>query len=90
MKSILEEFANGNLDPPTQYFTPDADCKEILDRVCTCEQLLLDSLSAGDKALFEQFNDAQSDLNQHTVTQNFVYGYRLGVRMTTEIFSHPK
>lgn len=50
------------------------------------EQKILDRLGTEDKALFEKYVDAQGEVNRLTATNNFIYGYKLGLIMTAEAF----
>ena len=39
------------------------------------------------KETLQQYVDAQAETNQITNTDKFIYGYRLGVLMTMEVFN---
>jgi len=86
MKSILEEFARGNISPNASSFKRDSHYGRTMKTVHDFETKLLSSLSGESKASFEQFSEAQAELNLITGIDRFIYGYRLGVLMTMEVF----
>lgn len=86
MKSILEEFAYGNVSPEAQCFKRSSRYSKVMELVSRNEQKLLDRLGADDKDLFLKYIDAQGEFNQLTAVNNLIYGYKLGVIMTAEAF----
>jgi len=86
MRSILEEFAFGNISPEVQTFTPNSRYGKALRTVCDNAAKLTSKLSDEEKVIFQKFVDAHGELNQLTATQNFTYGYKLGLIMTAEAF----
>lgn len=75
MRSILEEFAYGNVSPGAQYFDKNSKYGKVIELVVRIEEKLMDRLNTDDKDLFEKYVDAQAEANQLTVVKNFVYGY---------------
>lgn len=86
MRSILEEFAYGNVSPEAQYFDKNSRYGKAIELVERIEEKLMDRLDTDDKDLFEKYVDAQVEANQLTAVKNFVYGYKLGMIMTAESF----
>ncbi len=86
MRSILEEFAYGNVSPQAQYFDKNSKYGRAIELVAEIEEKLLDRLGAEDRDLFEKYVDAQGEANQLTAVKNLIYGYRLGLTMTAEAF----
>ena len=86
MKSILEEFAYGNVSLQPQSFKQNPAYCEAMRFVTINEEKLLARLSEEEKAIFQKFVDAQDEANQITATENLVRGYKLGVLMTAEAF----
>ena len=86
MKSILEEFAYGNISPEAQTLKRDSAYGKAMNALVDCEKKLLEKLNAEDKALFEKCIDAQCEVNAQTAVKNLIYGYKLGVLMTAEVF----
>jgi len=86
MRSILEEFAYGNISPENQSFKRNSPYGEALGAVSGNEEKLLGILDGEEKILFQKYVDAQGEVNQLTAVKNLIYGYKLGVLMTAEAF----
>ena len=84
MRSILEEFAYGNIPPKRQRFTPDSMYGQAMRSACANEEKLLNKLGGEDKITFQKYVDAQRELNELTAIRNFTNGYTLGLLMTAE------
>ena len=87
MKSILEDFTYGNIDPSVGTFKKDSKYGRVLKTIADSEQKLLSMLDGEPKELLKQFSSAQLEANFITNTDKFIYGYRLGVLMTMEVFT---
>ena len=81
MKSILEEFAYGNITLQPQAFQCDA-----MQFVTINEEKLLARLNEEEKEIFQKFTDALDEVNFQEATENLIRGYKLGVLMTAEAF----
>jgi len=86
MQSILEEFFYGNISPEVQTFSRDSEFGKALTLVTRTEEKLLERLGADEKELLERYIDAQMELNRLTAFKSQLYGYKLGVLMTAEVF----
>jgi len=89
MKSILEEFAYGNVSLEAKICTGDSDYVEYREAVRMLdhnEEKLLEKLSGEEKDIFQKYIEAQDDVNHLTVMKSLVHGYKLGVVMTAEAF----
>ena len=86
MKSILEEFALGNINPNVGYIKKGSKYESVMKTVSDSEKRLLTMLDEETKALFIKFSSAQSEANEISDTDKFIYGYRLGALMTMEVF----
>jgi len=86
MRSILKEFAYGNITPGEQSYRKDSELGKVCTRVGKIEEELRGKLNAEEAELLEKFTDAYLELNGLTAVQNLLYGYRLGVIMTAEAF----
>ena len=86
MRSILEEFAYGNINPGEQAYRKDSEIGQVSALVCRIEEKLLTKLNAEEAELLEEFTDAHIERNRLTAIQNLLYGYKLGVIMTAEAF----
>lgn len=86
MTSILEEFAYGNLSPEARSFDRNSEYGEVLRILTRNEEYLQERLNEEEKILFEKYIDAQDELSRLTAVGNLIYGYKLGVTMTAEVF----
>ncbi len=87
MKSVLEEFARGNISPYEIYFKRDSESGEASQRAAAAEKQLFDRLAADDKALFAEYQDAAEDLSYLAAISHFTAGFKLGLTMTAEAFT---
>jgi hypothetical protein len=86
MSSILEEFARGNISPEPRFFKHGSHYGRIMQRLSDSEEKLLAALSGEQKEALEKFIDAQAEISLLSGIDRFIYGYRLGVLMTMEVF----
>lgn len=86
MRSILEEFAYGNISPEIRFFKRDSAYGQTMDAVVGSEKKLLARLEENEKELFEKYVDAQGELNRLTAVDNLIHGYKLCFLMTAEAF----
>ena len=87
MESILEAFANDNLEVlPLSY--PDSPKSDYLlkeaNRISTVLEPLLNTSA---KELLNKLEDIHSKLGEISATERFIQGYRLGVLMTFDVFN---
>ncbi|MCL2674348.1 MAG: hypothetical protein FWE92_03340 [Defluviitaleaceae bacterium] len=86
MRSVLEEFAYGNISPEVQTFKRNSKYGQAMATLCSTEEQLISRLNDEEKDIFQEHIDAQGEVNQLTAVRNLVYGYKLGVLMTAEAF----
>ena len=87
MTSILEEFACGNVPPEPRFFKRGSRYGRAMDALLKDEEKLLAVLNGNEKELFKKYCDTQSEVNRLSGVDRFIYGYRLGVLMTVEVFA---
>ena len=83
MRSILEEFAHGNISSEVPL---SSRYRQALRAVCDTQAKLSSKLSDEEKLSLQEFNDAYGELNRITALENFTYGYKLSLLMTAEAF----
>ena len=86
MMNILEAFANDNLHPNSRHLQRNSAYGRAMERLTAVQHTLLDRLDESQRALLEDFTDAQDDMIYLDRTDQFIYAYRLGVLMTMEVF----
>jgi len=86
MRSILTEFAYGNINPELQPDSKQSELGEAFALVDRIEEKFRARLHTEEVELLERFTEAHIELNRLTAVQNLLYGYKLGVVMTAEAF----
>ncbi len=84
MRSILEDFYYGNITPNEQLMAPDSELKQAADRVARYESQLTEQLEESEKAILEKLIRSQHEIDSITALENFILGFRLGIRMMAE------
>ncbi len=84
MQKILERFYFGNLTHSERQMSPSSNLQRAVNRVFQSECQLMEQLSDNGRALLKEMVKAQQDIDSITVCENFILGFRLGVRMMIE------
>lgn len=84
MRKILESFYLGNLTPLERKMPPRSNLQRAVNKVSQCERQLMEQLNDSGQALLKEMADAQQDADSITACENFILGFRLGVRMMIE------
>jgi hypothetical protein len=88
MKSILYDFACGNLSPEQRVFKKGSRYGRAMNVLSDSEEKLLSALDGELREAFKQFSEAQSEISHLSDIDKFICGYRLGVLMTMEVFNY--
>jgi len=86
MRSVLEEFAYGNISPEVQFFDGNSRYGQAVNTLSRNEEKLFGTMNESEKEVFQKYIDAQEEVNELTAVRNMVYGYKLGLLMTAEAF----
>jgi len=86
MRSILEEFACGNIPIKVRNFTPNSMYGQAMHFTSVNEEKLLHRLSGEEKVIFQKYIDAKNEVNELAAIKNFTHGYKLGLIMAAEAF----
>lgn len=84
MKRILEEFANGNLNPNERYFNRGSAFSQAGLALQNAETALRSTLDEAALPLLDRFQAAEEEMDYLVRTDRFLYGYRLGLLMGME------
>ncbi len=84
MRKTLKDFYYGNLTPGEQEMIPGSELKRAITRVTKCEQQLTERLGEPEQVLLNELVSAQHIADSITAEENFILGFRLGVRMMAE------
>ena len=84
MRKTLEDLYYGNITPCEQQMIPDSELKRAVDRVAKCEDQLAELLDEEEKHILARLIRSQHEINSVTATENFILGFRLGIRLMAE------
>ena len=84
MRTTLENLYYGNIIPNEQQMTPGSELKRSVDRVAKCENQLMEQLDETEQTILTKLIRSQHEINSITATENFILGFRLGVRLMAE------
>ena len=84
MRTTLEDLYCGNITPNEQRMVPGSEMKKAVDRVTSCEKQLMEQLGKAERETLTKLIRSQHEINSITATENFILGFRLGVRLMVE------
>ena len=84
MRRTLEDFYYGNIVPHEQNMVPSSELRRAVDRVTLCEKQLEEVLNEAGRTILTRFTRSQQEIDSITALENFILGFRLGVRLMTE------
>lgn len=96
MRGILEAFAYGELRTENPFTENNSPYRQAMDKMIDNEEKLKAVLDDKGIEALKKFSDATSDITDISCIERFIFGYRLGVLMTMEVFAgknelfHPK
>ena len=84
MRKTLEDLYYGNITPNEQQMTPGSELKQAVDRVINYEKQLMKQLGETEQEILTKLIQSQHEINSITATENFILGFRLGIRLMAE------
>jgi len=84
MRKTLEDLYYGNITPCERQMAPDSELKRAVDRVARYESQLAEQLDEDAQTVLAKLIRSQHDIDSITACENFILGFRLGVRMMAE------
>ena len=84
MRKILEDLYYGNITPNEQRMTPSSEMEKAVARVASYEKKLIEQLEDTEQETLTKLIRSQHEINSITATENFILGFRLGVRLMAE------
>ncbi len=84
MRKTLEDFYYGNIVPGERQMAPGSELKRAMDRVTRCESQLTEQLDETGQTILTKLIRSQHEIDSITALENFILGFRLGVRMMAE------
>ena len=84
MRKVLEDFYYGNITPSEKEMQPGSKLHRAVNTAARCESQLAEGLDEISQARLTSLVKAQHEIDSITATENFILGFRLGVRMMAE------
>lgn len=84
MKSILEEFWYGNIDPQLDATRDNKEVKNLLALIMQNREKLCEKLNDEEKEILEKYDDCQIEMNSLIEREIFRYAVSLGMRLSIE------
>ena len=84
MRKTLEDLYYGNITPHDQDMTTGSELKQAVGRVACYESQLTEQLNEDERTILEKLIRSQHDIDSITARENFILGFRLGVRIMAE------
>ena len=84
MRNTLEDLYYGSITPVKQRIIPDSELKRAMDRVARFESQLTERLDEDGQTILAKLMESQDEADSITALENFILGFRLGVRIMAE------
>ena len=84
MRKTLEDLYYGNITPSEQRMTPGSEIEKAIARTASYEKQLMEQLEETEQDALTKLIRSQHEINSITATENFILGFRLGVRLMAE------
>ena len=84
MVKVLKELFYGDLSLSDRSMPKGSAMHKLSTKLCKCEETLAELLDEKGKEQLKILSDAQLELNSLTAEENFILGFRLGVRLMAE------
>ena len=84
MRKILEDFYYGNLTSGEKRMRSGSKLQHAVNTAAQCEERLAEGVNEMERELLARLVLAQHEIGCITAIENFVLGFRLGVRLMAE------
>ena len=84
MRNTLEALYYGNITPGVQQIAPNSELKRAVDRVARFESQLTERLDETGQTILAKLIESKDEAESITALENFILGFRLGVRLMAE------
>ena len=84
MRNTLEDLYYGNIAPNAQDMVPNSELKRATDRVTRFEKQLIEQLDEAGQAVLAKLIESQQEIDSITALENFILGFRLGIKIMME------
>jgi hypothetical protein len=87
MKSILEELYASNIYPDELIISKDPEYRPLSQKISDILEMWEKKLSENDYNQLETLLDLRSQLSSMEASESFIYGFRLGALIMTEVLA---
>ena len=84
MRKTLEDFYYGNITPHAQDMTAGSELKQAVARIAHYESQLTEQLDETGQTILTKLVRSQHEIDSITARDNFILGFRLGVKIMAE------
>ena len=84
MRKTLVDLYYGNITPNAQDMAPHSELRRATDRVTRFEKQLTERLDETGQTILAKLIESQQEIDSITALENFILGFRLGVRIMAE------
>ncbi len=84
MRKILEDLYFGNIVPYEKRMAASSEFRRLVKRAADCESQLTERLNEEERQLLNVLTNAQQEIDSITARENFILGFRLGIRLMAE------
>ena len=84
MRDTLENLYFGAITPNERQTRPNSSLQKAMEQSEECEEKLTARLEEQDKVLLRRLINAENEIGSTMALENFILGFRLGVRMILE------
>ncbi len=84
MCKILEDLYFANIAPYEKRMAANSELRRLAKREADCESQLAERLNEEERQLLNTLTNAQQEIDSITAKENFILGFRLGVRLMAE------
>lgn len=84
---ILEDLYLADICPNERFFKRNSQYAKALDEVVKVGDTLTASLNEDEKKLFEDFMDAQREVNVLTDCETFCFAFKLGAKIMLDVLT---
>ena len=84
MRKTLEDFYYGNITPSEGDVVTNSNLRRAMVNVTRYESQLTEKLGGTEQELLAEFIKARQEIDSITALENFILGFRLGVRIMAE------
>ncbi len=84
MRKTLEDLYYSNIKPNEQDMAPNSELKRATDRVTRFESQLAEQLDEPGQTVLAKLIESQHEIDDIIALENFILGFRLGVRLMAE------